>query len=177
MAEVAHVAEDGRDLLETFEQELERLIQSRTESPEKRIRFGNLRSEISRGSDNGDVANAAVVYETPGGSTTQINIVYDRENRMFSYLSEDLDKTVTSDDPHEVVQMVERHADSIPQKRLQALMNTIDIWLSEGKSRREMFGEMNKLLQSEFLGGKITNDELKAGIQHIVREYSRNGQG
>ncbi|MFW6157111.1 MAG: hypothetical protein ACOC7J_07310 [Armatimonadota bacterium] len=175
MAEVAVVSGNAQDLLETFEQELEQVIQSRTHPAEKRIRFGNLRSEISRGSDNGDVANAAVVYETPGGSTTQINIVYDPEKQAFSYLSDDLDETVTSDDPHEVVRMVERHADSIPDKRLEALKNTIDIWLSEGKSRREMFSEMNKLLQNEFLGGRITNEELKAGIQHIVREYASNG--
>ena len=61
----------------------------------------------------------------------------------------------------------------MPKAHIVILKNTIDIWLSEGKSRREMFGEMNKLLQSEFLGGRITNDELKAGIQHIVREFSR----
>jgi hypothetical protein len=173
MAEVAFVAGNGQDLLETFEEELEELIQSRTHPAEKRIRFGNLRSEISR--DNGDVANAAVVYETPGGSTTQINIVYDTEEQTFSYLSDDLDETVVSDDPHEVVEMVQRHADSIPEKRMNALRNTIDIWLQEGKSRSEMFSEMNKLLQNEFLGGKITNDELKAGIQYIVMEFSRNG--
>jgi hypothetical protein len=116
-----------------------------------------------------------VVYETPGGSTTQINITYDPDESEFSYLSDDLDETVTCEDPHEVVEMVKRHARNIPEKRLQALYNTIDIWLSEGKSRREMFGEMNKLLQNEFLGGRITNEELKAGIQHIVREFSKNG--
>jgi len=171
MAEVAFVAEDGQDLLETFEEELDQLIQSRTNPAEKRIRFGNLRSEISR--DNGDVTNAAIVYETPGGSTTQINIVYDSEEKTFSYLSDDLDSTVTSSDPHEVVQMVKRHADSIPAKRMDALKKTIDIWLEEGKSRSEMFSEMNKLLQNEFLGGQLTSDELKAGIQHIVKEFSR----
>lgn len=173
MTEVVVVAGNGQELLDEFERALDEVIQARTHSAEIRIRFGNLRSEISRGSDNGDVANAAVVYETPGGSTTQINIVFDTENQTFSYLSDDLDETLTSCDPGEVVQMVKRHADSIPEKRLQALKNTIDIWLSEGKSRREMFSEMNKLLQNEFLGGKITNDELKAGIQHIVREFSR----
>ncbi|MGI5817702.1 MAG: hypothetical protein ACOX9R_06335 [Armatimonadota bacterium] len=174
MAEVAFVAGNGQELLEAFEQELEKLIQSRTHPAEKRIRFGNLRSEISR--DNGDVANAAIVYETPGGSTTQINVVYDSGDQTFSYLSDDLDETVTSDDPHEVVQMVERHADSIPEKRMEALKKAIDIWMQEGKSRSEMFSEMNKLLQNEFLGGRITNDELKAGIQHIVKEFSRNGR-
>jgi len=48
------------------------------------------------------------------------------------------------------------------------------VWLAEGKTRSEMFGEMNKLLQTEFLGGRIANEELKAGIQHIVTKYSRH---
>lgn len=160
--------------LETFERELEELISSCRHPAEKRIRYGNLRSEISEGSDNGGVTNAAVVYETPGGSTTQINITYDEDEGVFSFLSDDLDETVSCRDPHEVMDMVRRHTDSIPDKRLQALYNTIDIWLQEGKSRREMFGEMNKLLQNEFLGGRITNDELKAGIQHIVRQFSES---
>jgi len=177
MAEVAVVVGNGQELLEEFERSLDELIETRTHPAEKRIRFGNLRCEIYRGSGNGELDNAAVVYETPGGSTTQINIVFDEDERQFSYLSDDLDDTVTSGDPAEVIRMVERHADSIPEKRVKALMNTVDICLSEGKSRREMFSEMNKLLQSEFLGGRITNDELKAGIQHIVREFSRNGAG
>ncbi|MGC9317303.1 MAG: hypothetical protein ACP5KN_04615 [Armatimonadota bacterium] len=162
---------NGKDPLAVFERELEELVSSCRQPAEKRIRYGNLRSEISEGSDNG-VTNAAVVYETPGGSTTQINITYDEDEEVFTYLSEDLGKTVSSEDPHEVLEMVRRHAASIPQKRMKALFNTIDIWLSEGKSRREMFGEMNKLLQSEFLGGRITTDELKAGIQHIVKQFS-----
>lgn len=159
------------DPLEVFERELDELITSCRHPDEKRIRYGNLRSEVSEGSGNG-VTNAAVVYETPGGSTTQINITYDEDEQVFTYLSEDLGKTVTCEDPHEVLEMVRRHTASIPRKRMRALFNTIDIWLSEGKSRREMFGEMNKLLQSEFLGGRITTDELKAGIHHIVRQFS-----
>ncbi|MGD9498260.1 MAG: hypothetical protein AB7Y46_18310 [Armatimonadota bacterium] len=162
---------NGKDLLETFERELERLVSSCGHPAEKRIRYGNLRSEVARGAGNGDVTNAAVVYETPGGSTTQINITYDPEERTFSYLSEDLRETLTSSDPYEVVDMVRQHAERIPEKRMKALLETIDIWLSEGKTRREMFVEMNKLLQNEFLGGRITNEELKAGIQHIVRQY------
>ena len=164
---------NGQDVLETFERELQDFIKSCRQPAERRIRYGNLRCEIYRSSDNGDDANAAVVYETPGGSTTQINITYDPQDKQFSYLSDDLDDTITSEDPHEVVDMVKRHAETIPDKRIKALHNTIDIWLSEGKSRREMFSEMNKLLQNEFLGGRITNGELKEGIQHIVKEYSK----
>ena len=173
MLEVVLLAGNGEDVLEKFERELEEFIQSCRQPAERRIRYGNLRCEISKPSDNGGEANAAVVYETPGGSTTQINIVYDPDDTQFSYLSDDLDETVTSGDPHEVVEMVKRHAEQIPDKRMQALYDTIDLWMSEGKSRKEMFSEINKLLQNEFLGGRITNEELKAGIQHIVKEYSK----
>lgn len=158
--------------LKTLARALEELVSACRSPAERRIRFGNLRYEISPGSDNGGVTNAAVVYETPGGSTTQINITYDDKQGVFSYLAEDLVHTVTSTDPQEVIDMVRRHVMSIPERRLQALFNTIDIWLSEGKSRHEMFAEMNKLLQSEFLGGRITTDELKAGIQHIVKCFA-----
>ena len=175
MPEVVLVGGNGQDVLETFERELTEFIQSRRQPAERRIRYGNLRCEISKPSDNGGDTNAAVVYETPGGSTTQINITYDHDESQFSYLSDDLDDTVISEDPHEVVEMVRRHAESIPKKRIQALHDTIEIWLLEGKSRREMFSEMNKLLQNEFLGGRITNEELKAGIQHIVKEYNKPG--
>ncbi len=174
MPEVVAVSSNGKEALEIFEQGLEDLIRSCRQPTEKRIRYGNLRSEISRGAGNGEVANAAVVYETPGGSTTQINITYDESEGTFSYLSDDLDETVVCGDPLEVVAMVRRHAQRIPEKRMHALFDAIDIWMSEGKSRREMFSEMNKLLQNEFLGGRITTEELKAGIQHIVREHNRS---
>lgn len=163
---------NGEQALETFQRELEELVNSYRTPAERRIGYGNLRFEISPGSGNGELTNAAVVYETPGGSTTQINITYDNERGVFSYLGDDLDETVTTTNPHEVIEMVRRHAMTIPEKRLTALYNTIDIWLSEGKTRREMFGELNKLLQNEFLGGRLTNDELKAGIQHIVKRYA-----
>jgi len=166
------VGGNGAEPLKTFKSELEELVGSCRSPAERRIRYGNLRFEISPSSGNGDVTNAAVVYETPGGSTTQINITFDEDDGTFSYLAEDLGRTISSTDPHEVIDMVRRHAMSIPDKRMAALFNTIDIWLSEGKTRREMFGEMNKLLQSEFLGGRITNDELKAGIQHIVTRFA-----
>ncbi len=176
MSEVAVVGGNEKALLAIFERKLEELVRSCRRPAERRIRYGNLRSEISPSSGNGDVTNAAVVYETPGGSTTQINITFDEGRCIFSYLGEDLAETVTCSDPDEVIEMVRRHAHGIPAKRMRALTGTIDLWLSEGKTRREMFVEMNKLLQNEFLGGRITNDELKAGIRHIVQQYQAQQQ-
>lgn len=174
--EAVAVSSTGKDALTAFENRLEQFLAERRHPAERRIRFGNIRSEISRygeGDGNGKVHNAAVVYETPGGSTTQINVTYDERTSTFSYLSRDLQETITCDDPEEVMDMIRDHADSIPAKRLDALYNQIDAWMAEGKTRSEMFSEMNKLLQTEFLGGRIANEELKAGIQHIVRQHAR----
>ena len=172
--EAVAVSGNGRKPLETFERELEQLLADRGHPTERRIRFGNLRSEISENTDgNGKVHNAAVVYETPGGSTTQLNISYCEDTGEFSFLSHDLSDTVTCEDPGEVMAMIRAHADDIPDKRLEALYNQIDAWMAEGKTRSEMFSEMNKLLQTEFLGGRIANEELKAGIQHIVKQHDR----
>lgn len=171
-AEALIVGRNGKDALEVFERELEELLAEHRHPAERRIRYGNLRCELSGAGEN--MTNAAVVYETPGGSTTQINVLCDEEAGSFSYLSKDLETTEVSEDPLEVMAMIRHHADAIPAKRLTALFNQIDVWLAEGKTRSEMFGELNKLLQTEFLGGRIANEELKAGIQHIVRRYSRH---
>jgi len=173
-SEALAVSGTRKDALAVFEAQLEQLLADRRHPTERRIRYGNIRSEISRHTDgNGTIHNAAVVYETPGGSTTQINVTYDERTGTFSYLDKDLKDTVTTQDPEQVMAMIREHADAIPAKRLEALYSQIDAWMAEGKTRREMFSEMNKLLQTEFLGGRIANEELKAGIQHIVRQHAR----
>ncbi len=168
------MSSDGDTPFDVFARELNALLESCQHPAERRIRYGNLRSEISENRDDGSiVTNAAIVYETPGGSTTQINVTYDQNTETFSFLSGDLADTVNSQAPGRVLGMIREHAQTIPDRRLRALYAQIDAWLDEGKTKRELFGEMNKLLQAEFLGGRITNEELKAGIQHIVREHSK----
>jgi len=172
--EVAEVS-SGAEPFAVFEKQLKTLVASCQHPVERRIRYGNLRTEVSENNSDGKVTkNAAIVYETPGGSTTQINVTYEGGAGTFSYLSEDLRHTVRCQSPRQVIDMVTRHAQRIPAKRMDALLAQIDSWLEEGKTRREMFGEMNKLLQAEFLGGRISNEELKAGIQHIVREHQKS---
>jgi len=164
----------GADPFAVFEDQLEALVSSCQHPAERRIAYGNLRGEVSENRSDGSVVkNAAIVYETPGGSTTQINVSYDSRNETFSYLSEDLQDTVACQDPTDVLKMVVEHAQGIPDKRMEALRAQIDSWLAEGKTKREMFGGMNKLLQAEFLGGRISIEELKAGIQHIVRQHEK----
>jgi hypothetical protein len=119
--------------------------------------------------------NIAIIYETPGGSTTQINLTLDHLTGEFTYLDEDLESQITTRDSSQVLHYVENHMRHIPGKRLVQIETTIDTWVSQGKGRSEIFAELNKLLQTEFLGGRVNNNELKHGIQHLVREYTRTG--
>jgi hypothetical protein len=155
---------------------LDEAVQICQQPEERRIGYGNLRHEYCewcRGSQND--TNIAVIYEVPGGSTTQINITYNHETGEFSYLDADLEDSVVTRDPDQVFDFIENHVRTIPAKRLQQIENTVAEWISQGKGRSEIFAELNKLLQTEFLGGRVTNKELKHGIQYLVKEHARMG--
>lgn len=162
--------------LDILRQKLDRAIVSCQQPEERRIGYGNIRHEYcdwSRGEDTD--TNIAVIYETPGGSTTQINVTYNHRTREFSYLADDLETTIVTSDPHQVLLFIEEHMREIPHKRLTQIEKTIDGWVGQGKGRSEIFAELNKLLQTEFLGGRVNNNELKHGIQHLVKSYARGG--
>jgi hypothetical protein len=159
-----------------FKQRLDRVITACQQPEERRIGFGNIRHEYCAWRREGvKDTNVAVIYETPGGSTTQINVAFNHLTGEFTYLDEDLESQVLCTDPDEVLRYVENHMRQIPGKRLVQIEKTIDSWVSQGKGRSEIFAELNKLLQTEFLGGRVNNNELKHGIQHLVREYARAG--
>ena len=48
------------------------------------------------------------------------------------------------------------------------------MWVGEGKTRSHVFAELNRLLQAEFLGGRINTTELKQAIQYAIAHYSIN---
>lgn len=159
--------------LDWLREHLDEAIAACCSNPERRIGYGNLRHEYSQWRKNSDApTNIAIVYETPGGSTTQLNITFDPASQTFSYLSHDLESRVESRDPAEVLHMVEDHVNAIPEKRQRQLQQQIDLWVSQGMSRSELFAQMNRLLQAEFLGGRITTAELQQGIQYAIRRYS-----
>ena len=64
--------------------------------------------------------------------------------------------------------MIANEVRAIPQRRIRSLQEQIEGWCEEGKCQRELFAEMNKLLQSDFIGGSITQRELKLGIKHAL---------
>lgn len=159
--------------LEQFQRTLDELVALYQRPEERRIGYGNLRHEYSKYTkDDKTTINIAVIYETPGGSTTQINVTFDTDAGVFSYLDRNLENHIESPDPDEVVETIKEQIREIPGKRSQQLMTQIDSWMDMGKGRYEIFGELNKLLQTEFLGGRITTTELKEGIQHVVAQHA-----
>lgn len=161
--------------LQTFKGRLDEIVSGYQRPEERRIGYGNLRHEYSEYAKGGkNTVNIAVIYETPGGSTTQINITFDGATGEYSYLDRDLESHITSGDCDEVIGAIEEVVTEIPGKRAKQLINQINAWMEMGKGRHEIFSELNKLLQTEFLGGRITTHELKEGIQHVVRQYAQD---
>ncbi len=161
--------------LQTFKGRLDDIVSGYQRPGERRIGYGNLRHEYSEYAKEGkNTVNIAVIYETPGGSTTQINISFDGTSGEYIYLDRDLESHITSRDCDEVIAAIEQVVTEIPGKRSAQLINQINAWMEMGKGRHEIFGELNKLLQTEFLGGRITTHELKEGIQHVVKQYAQD---
>ncbi len=161
------------DPMEWFQEHLDAAVRACCSNPERRIGYGNLRHEYSRWRRGEGATNVAIIYETPGGSTTQLNVTYDPQTKSFSYLSADLECKVESCDPVEVLHAVEEHVRTIPGKRERQLQEQIGLWVEQGMSRSELFAQLNKLLQAEFLGGRITTGELQRGIQYAIKHYTR----
>ena len=150
--------------------ELANIIASYQTPHERRVGHGNLRHECSSWRKDGDeTTNIAIIYETPGGSTTQLNITHSRRDGTFNYLDRELGDIVVTADGREALEVVHDHVREIPAKRQEQLDKQVDSWMGAGKSKREVFAELNKLLQTEFLGGRVTTNELKASILHAVK--------
>lgn len=143
------------------------------------IPYGNLRSEYSAWEETPEtVANLAIVYEVPGGSTNQINITYYESSKMFSYLGLEAQEEQCTSSLDDVLRMVATAVERIPAIRKRRLLEDIDRWAAQGLGQRDLFQKMNGLLQIEDLrGGTITMQEMKAGIAHILAHYRGNAAG
>lgn len=134
-----------------------------------RIGYGNLRAQRTEWNDGSPIVNFALVYELPGGSSSQINVEYHTADDSFRYLDVDTTEERASHDPETVLEMLRTSIARIPARREQSLRDDIDRWFGEGKSSHEMFLEINKLLQTDFKGGSLTSQELKAGIHYVMK--------
>ena len=160
--------------LEELKNWLDKVIASLQHPQERRIGYGNARHEYSEwGSGDEQVTNIAIIYEIPGGSTCQLNITYNHADGTFSYLDEETGERITTSDVGQIRELIERELQGIPEKRRQSLFQQVERWLDEGMSRSDVFAQLNKLLQAEFLGGRINNKELQAAVQYVVRTVQR----
>jgi len=138
--------------------------------------YGHLREEVSEWSSDGTHStNIALVYETPGGSTDQINVAFDHNSGLFYVTGEEGDHCVSN--AEEAQRLVLSRVEAIPAKRAERLRRCVEEWLEQGRSRGQMFAEANRPLQLGFSGGSITHEELKAVIRYIVESHQRRGSG
>jgi hypothetical protein len=134
----------------------------------RRIEYGNLRSRVTDWeADEGVVLNIALVYETPGGSTDQINVTYDCVASEFTMVDEE-GETVT-DDPALVLARLTERVQAIPGYRRERLLGEVSRQIGGGISRAGLVGHLNRMLQDQFRGGAITYNELHEAIAHAVR--------
>jgi len=139
------------------------------------VEYGNLRSQFSdwENAAGGRITNIALVYETPGGSTDQINVSFDHTSSHFSVVD---DVEVVTPDAAQVLERILPRIHSIPGKRFEALTGEIRRQIDEGVGRAGLFGHINRLTQSDFKGGTITHQELKNAMQFAIR-YLREKDG
>jgi len=141
-----------------------------------RVDYGNLRSRVSDW-DCGDgepVTNVALVYETPGGSTDQINISYYHESGAFALIDVEGERTTRSVDV--VIESISPRISGIPQKRRDALQAEIRRLIDGGSSTTAgLFGHLNRILQSDFKGGTITHLEFRDAMTYAVQYMKEQG--
>jgi hypothetical protein len=143
---------------------------------DRSIAYGNVRyRQLGEGSGP---LTVGIIYETPGGSTNQINIEYDQTTGVYSLPHSDSSELeFESDDEAAVLEMVRTHVDEIPDKRKQKLHDYVDSKVEEGRPREAIFEWLNDLLHQDLKGGRITHDELAEGCQYVVARMQAATKG
>ena len=139
-----------------------------------KVEYGNLRSQASDW-DTGEgprITNVAIVYETPGGSTDQINVSFDHGVSRFSVLDDEGAEYETAE-PAEVLTCIRPRVLGIPEKRLGHLRDEIKRQMDSGIPPAGVVGHLNRLMNSELRGGTITHLEMRDAMTFAV-QYARN---
>lgn len=141
-----------------------------------RVEYGNLRSHVSEfNCGSGEpVTNIALVYETPGGSTDQINIEFNHVSELFAVIDA-REGEIRTESVDEVMDRVIPRIVGIPEKRLETLHGEIRRHIDEGANTAGLFGHLNRILQSEFKGGGITHIELRDAMTFAVQYMKSRG--
>ena len=155
----------AEEILQTFLDQLDELM-----SPvEGKIAFGNLRKQVSEWEDEkGRSANIAILYETPGGSTNQINIAFHFYPPAFYLVNEITGEEEGIASASEALERVREYIQAIPAKRRLRLQTEIDSWCKAGKTQSEIFASLNKLLYCNFRGACITTEELQEATRYAI---------
>jgi hypothetical protein len=139
-----------------------------------KVEYGNLRSQASDW-DTGEgprITNIAIVYETPGGSTDQINVSLDHGRGCFSVLDDEGTEFETAA-PDDVLACIRPRILGIPVKRLAHLRDEIKRQMDTGIPPAGVVGHLNRLMNSELRGGTITHLEMRDAMTFAV-QYARN---
>lgn len=146
------------------------VLSQHIEPYEGKVSYGNLRFDITEWEENDGTAihNLAIVYETPGGSTDQINISFNSGSGIFALLADENSSEQDFDSYDPVIPLVMKRVDIIPRKRFLMLRDEIDRWMDQGLTMSQIVANMNKILQSEFKGGSITHTELKEAMKYVM---------
>ncbi len=149
-------------------------LKERIEPYEGKVSYGNLRFDITNWeNDNGtQLHNLAIVYETPGGSTDQINVTFDSTDGSFKLLADENSEEQHFTTAEEVIPLIMKRVEAIPRKRFVVLKEEIERWINDGLTMAQIVANINKILQSEFKGGTITHTELKEAMKYVM---SRKG--
>jgi hypothetical protein len=140
-----------------------------------RVEYGNLRSHVSECDVHGcPITNVALVYETPGGSTDQINVEHHPEEGVFVLIdAQDGEVRISSVD--EVLALMAPRIAGIPEKRLDTLKAEIRRQVDAGSNHSGLVGHLNRMMQSGLIGGTITHLEMRDAISYAVQYMkSRN---
>lgn len=141
-----------------------------------RVDYGNLRQDISHfdcGS-GGAITNVALVYETPGGSTDQINISYNHDTHHFSLIDAH-EGEMTTESVDVVIERIRPRVSGIPQKRQETLNAEIRRHLESGSNTAGVVGLLNRMMQSAFKGGTITHLEMRDAMTFAVQFMKSRG--
>jgi hypothetical protein len=142
-----------------------------------RVEYGDLREQIDtwESSDGTKTSNVAIVYETPGGSTDQINVSFHHDTGKFSLIADEPEVAgeYLTESIEDALEQIRPRMVGIPEKRREHLRAEIRRKLEAGESPMSLVGHLNRLLTSEFRGGRVTHLELRDAMTFAVK-YSKD---
>lgn len=137
-----------------------------------RIEYGNLRMKVDawHPGQDGTITNVALVYETPGGSTDQINTTFHQTTRQYSLIDIECDcGEFTTGSLDELMGRIRVRVAAIPEKRIEHLRGEIRRQLDSGMTTAGVVGHLNRMMNSGLRGGTMTHLEMRDAMSYAVK--------